>query len=133
MQKPPSDLEQSQIQDLLDQKIKEVYIDASHDQDVYYNKGYVKLQIVSAKYFNEGRKWFGQCNSFVHFDYRGTCCKTVTSTGTEPIWAQVFDIYVDDLRDELLFKFVDDEMSGERAIGLCNVKFSSLCINGGEE
>ena len=46
---------------------------------------------------------------------------------------QTFEFYVDDLKDELLLKFVDDEMSGERAIGLCNIKFSSLCINGGEE
>ena len=37
------------------------------------------------------------------------------------------------MKDEILFKFVENELTGDKAIGICNIKFSSLCLNGGDE
>jgi hypothetical protein len=38
---------------------------------------------------------------------------------------------VSDLKDEIIFKVWDEDLFIHDAIGLCNVKINSLCINGG--
>ena len=72
---------------------------------------------------------------YVSFDYNNVEFKTRTSLdrGNNPIWNQMFEFYVKDLKDEIVFKVWDADMFGSEAIGFTGVKLSALCVNEGGE
>ena len=45
----------------------------------------------------------------------------------------MFEFYVKDLKDEIVFKVWDADMFGSEAIGFTGVKLSALCVNEGGE
>jgi len=53
--------------------------------------------------------------------------------GKCPVWTQVFEFYVENLKDEIVFKIWDKDLFFHDPIGIVCAKISSLAINGGTE
>ena len=52
------------------------------------------------------------------------------------MWAAMYEFYVTDLSDEIVFKLYEyqrfyDAFNANNAIGMCNVKIRGMCINKG--
>ena len=70
---------------------------------------------------------------YVLIEYLGNKIKTKTHTdgGKNPVWNQQIDISVGSLQDDMRLTVMDDNTMGDDPIAYCNLKLSSLCINGG--
>ena len=79
----------------------------------------------------------GVDKAWIEFKYRGRTFNTAKkgdgSSGQGPCWNQIFEIYVDNMKDEIVFKLWDDDLFVQNNIGFIVAKVSSLCLNGGGE
>ena len=51
--------------------------------------------------------------------------------GKTPYWGQIFDIDVKYIGDDMTLTVLDEDVTASDKVGSCQIKLSSLCVNGG--
>ena len=94
----------------------------------FYESGMILLTIERAQF--DDSNLIRKRNSFVQFEYDGQTYKTSTVSGESPSYYKKFELQIDSLNDEIEFNICDSGLLSSTTIGICNIKLSSLCING---
>lgn len=94
--------------------------------------GLLKIKVKEARLFRD-TETFGKMDPYciLQFPYNKYRTKTHKNGGKNPKWTDEFEVRVVDLKDEIKYIIMDEDLSSDDTVGVGVMKISSLCINSG--